>query len=206
MAWQLTPGQLRLTDIKMLRDESVTIALDPACKAAITAASQVIHTIIQQNQTVYGINTGFGALASKRISDADLESLQRRIVLSHAAGTGNYLSDDVVRLLLLLKINSLARGYSGVRMETIDALIALFNANLYPLIPEKGSVGASGDLAPLAHMSAILLGVGEVRHQGKVIGAESALAKIGLKPLTLAPKEGLALLNGTQSSTALALT
>ncbi len=206
MAWQLTPGQLRLSDIKTLRDHSIHLALDPACEASIQAASQTIHNIIQQKQTVYGINTGFGALASKRISDNDLESLQRRIVLSHAAGTGDYLSDDVVRLLLLLKINSLARGFSGVRMETIQALIALFNANLYPLIPEKGSVGASGDLAPLAHMSTILLGVGEVRHQGNIISAEDALAKIGLKPLTLAPKEGLALLNGTQASTALALT
>ena len=134
-----------------------------------------------------------------------LETLQRSIVLSHAAGTGELLNDQVVRLILALKINSLARGYSGVKLETIDALIRLFNAKIYPCIPSQGSVGASGDLAPLAHISVVLFGEGDARHQGTRISAWDALAKVGLPLLHLAPKEGLALLNGTQVSTALAL-
>ena len=148
---------------------------------------------------------GFGALARTRIQDADLEILQRSLILSHAAGVGELLSDSVVRLILALKINSLARGFSGVRLSTIHALISLFNKKMYPCIPEKGSVGASGDLAPLAHLSSVLLGIGKARHQGKIIPALDALTKINLLPVELAPKEGLALINGTQVSTALAL-
>ncbi len=205
MKFTLHPGQLSLADIRHLLDESVELALDKDCHNAIQASQEVITKIIKDDKVVYGINTGFGALAHKRIDANDLEILQRSIVLSHAAGTGDLLSDQTVRLILALKINSLARGFSGVRMETIDALIRLFNAKVYPCIPAQGSVGASGDLAPLAHLSTILLGVGEARFQGKIISAQAALSKVGLKPLHLAPKEGLALLNGTQVSTAIAL-
>jgi len=205
MKFTLHPGKLTLADIRRLLTESLEITLDKGCHAAIQSAQQVIANIIKDDKVVYGINTGFGALAHKRIAPADLETLQQSIVLSHAAGTGDLLSDQAVRLILALKINSLARGFSGVRMETIDALIRLFNAHIYPCIPAQGSVGASGDLAPLAHMSAILLGVGEARFQGKIISAQAALSKVGLQPLQLAPKEGLALLNGTQVSTAIAL-
>lgn len=125
--------------------------------------------------------------------------------MSHAAGVGDPLDDELVRLIMVLKINSLARGFSGIRLEVINALIALVNAQVYPFIPAKGSVGASGDLAPLAHMSLILLGEGKARFEGKWISAKKALEKAGLKPLTLEAKEGLALLNGTQTSTAFAL-
>lgn len=205
MKFILKPGELKLQDFRLLLNENTLIELDPASHANIHAAEKVISKIIADGKTVYGINTGFGALASTRIDTADLETLQRSIVLSHAAGTGPLLSDETVRLILILKINSLARGFSGVRLTTIEALLKLLNARIYPCIPSQGSVGASGDLAPLAHLSAVLLGVGEARHQGNIITAQAALAKVGLKPLKLAPKEGLALLNGTQVSTALAI-
>lgn len=201
----LRPGQLTLADLKILLDESTTIELAPDCIEAIHASEKIVKKIIAENKTVYGINTGFGSLANTRIETNDLETLQRSIVLSHAAGTGALLSDQVVRLMLALKINSLARGFSGIRLETIETLIKLFNHKIYPCIPSQGSVGASGDLAPLAHLSTILLGVGEVHYQGKILSATEGLKIAGLKPLTLAPKEGLALLNGTQTSTALAL-
>lgn len=205
MKFILHPGALTLTDIRTLLDEKTTLELDPACHEAINKSEAVITHAMQNNKTIYGINTGFGMLAATRIDAADLEDLQRKIVLSHAAGIGENLSDQTVRFILALKINSLARGYSGVKLRTIEALIKLFNARVYPCIPCKGSVGASGDLAPLAHMSALLLGVGEARHEGKIIPAQEALKIAGLQPLHLAPKEGLALLNGTQASTALAL-
>jgi histidine ammonia-lyase len=205
MKFTLRPGQLMLSDFRILLDENTSIELDTSAKAAILASEQVITRVIAENRTVYGVNTGFGALASTRIQEADLETLQQSIVLSHAAGTGELLSDQAVRLILALKINSLARGFSGVRMQTIEALIQLYNAKIYPCIPSQGSVGASGDLAPLAHLSAVLIGTGEARHQNKILSAEDALARLHLKPLILAPKEGLALLNGTQVSTALAI-
>jgi histidine ammonia-lyase len=154
---------------------------------------------------VYGINTGFGLLASKRISAEELELLQRSIVLSHAAGIGAPMSDGLVRLLLALKINSLSLGYSGVRRSLVEALIRLLNSEVCPRVPQKGSCGASGDLAPLAHMSLILLGEGEATHRGRRISGAEGLQIAGIEPITLAPKEGLALLNGTQASTALAL-
>lgn len=201
----LTPGQLSFSDICQFLDETTTLELNPACQDAIDASEKVVMNTIAENKTVYGINTGFGILANTRIAQNDLETLQRSLVLSHAAGIGALLSDQAVRLILLLKINSLARGFSGVRLQTINALIHLFNAKVYPCIPSQGSVGASGDLAPLAHLSAALLGVGEVRFQGQIIPAEKGLAHAGLQPIILAPKEGLALLNGTQASTALAL-
>lgn len=205
MNFILRPGQLTFRDIRHLLIDTTTIELDKEAEVNIRAAEAVITNIIRNGETVYGINTGFGALAHTHINEADLETLQRSIVLSHAAGTGELMSDITVRLMLALKINSLARGYSGVRMATIDALIKLFNHQIYPCVPCKGSVGASGDLAPLAHLCTVLLGVGEARHHGNIISAQDALDIIKLKPLHLAPKEGLALLNGTQASTALAL-
>lgn len=205
MKFTLHPGTLSIANIRQLLDETTTLELASSCHDAIQQSEAVITRVLETHQTVYGINTGFGVLAATRVQTDDLESLQRKIVLSHAAGVGELLSDQAVRLILALKINSLARGYSGVKMRTIEALIQLFNSQVYPCIPSKGSVGASGDLAPLAHMSALLLGTGEARYHGKILPAEKALAKAGLKPLKLAPKEGLALLNGTQVSTALAL-
>ena len=201
----LIPGTLTLSQLREVHRHHVHLTLDDSAKAGINAAEQAVLNVIKENRTVYGINTGFGLLANTRINVDELELLQRSIVLSHAAGTGDFMSEDTVRLLMLLKINSLARGFSGIRLSVIEALIQLFNAEVYPAIPEKGSVGASGDLAPLAHMSVVLLGEGEAFYQGKRISATEALDIAGLEPIALAPKEGLALLNGTQASTAFAL-
>lgn len=201
----LQPGQLTLADLRSAWQQPQTYQLDEAAYAAIATSAQTVADVLAAGKVVYGINTGFGLLANTRIPPEKLEDLQRRIVLSHAAGTQELMSDQVVRLMLLLKINSLSRGYSGIRPQVIDMLLAMLNAELYPCVPSKGSVGASGDLAPLAHMVLPLLGEGEVRYQGQQMDARSGLAKIGLEPLALAPKEGLALLNGTQASTALAL-
>lgn len=202
----LQPGQLTLKSIKQILREQLPCALDKSAFVAINASHQTVKKVIQDKKTVYGINTGFGSLANQIISTKNLKQLQRNSVLSHACGTGELLSDEVVALILLLKINNLSQGYSGVRLELIEALISLFNHKVYPCIFTKGSVGASGDLVPLAHMSLPLLGVGDVRHQGKIISALEGLKIAGLKPLELEAKEGLALLNGLQVSTALAIT
>jgi histidine ammonia-lyase len=202
----LNPGTLTLKDLRALVDAPRPIVLDPASHSAIDRSAAVVQAVIDRGETAYGINTGFGALARTRIKNDQLTELQRRLVLSHAAGTGDPLPDSIVRAILILKINGLARGFSGIRRSVIDALVALLNAEVYPRIPAKGSVGASGDLAPLAHMSATLLGIGEVSHKGKVLSAVEGLKIAGLKPIDLAAKEGLALLNGTQVSTALAAT
>jgi len=205
-AFTLTPGTLTLKQLRALIDQPRPIALDPASDGAIDRSAAVVQAVIDRGETAYGINTGFGALARTRIKNDQLTELQRRLVLSHAAGTGDPLPDAIVRAVLILKINGLARGFSGIRRSVIEALVALVNAEVYPRIPAKGSVGASGDLAPLAHMSATLLGIGEVSHKGNVLSAVEGLKIAGLKPIDLAAKEGLALLNGTQVSTALAAT
>lgn len=199
------PGKMTLEDLRIVFQQSVTVALDKRAHGAIEKSVATVNKIIEEDRTAYGINTGFGLLANTSIATKDLQSLQRSIVMSHAAGVGEPLDDDLVRLIMVLKINSLARGFSGIRLEVINALIALVNAQVYPFIPAKGSVGASGDLAPLAHMSLILLGEGKARYEGKWISAKKALEKAGLAPLKLEAKEGLALLNGTQTSTAFAL-
>ncbi|GAB2661513.1 histidine ammonia-lyase [Vibrio panuliri] len=201
----LKPGDLNLKQLRQISRSPVRLSLDSSAFAAIEQSTAVVEQVILEDRTVYGINTGFGLLANTRIEPQDLEVLQRSIVLSHAAGIGPLMADETVRLMMVLKINSLARGYSGIRLAVIQALIELVNAQVYPCVPQKGSVGASGDLAPLAHMSTVLLGEGQARHNGKIITGIEALTIAGLKPITLAPKEGLALLNGTQASTAFAL-
>ncbi|MCJ8337944.1 MAG: histidine ammonia-lyase [Pseudomonadales bacterium] len=201
----ITPGQLTLAELKELDLGHMHIELDPSSHHEIDLAAQTVAKVLAEDRVVYGINTGFGLLANTRIKEDELEVLQRSIVLSHAAGIGRYMDDATVRLLMVLKVNSLARGFSGIRLKVIQALITLLNKQIYPCIPIKGSVGASGDLAPLAHMSCTLLGEGHARYQGEIISAKTALALVDLEPLVLAPKEGLALLNGTQASTALAL-
>ncbi len=201
----IDPGRLTLADLFNLHQSTRKIELSKACEAGIASATAVVDQVIRDNRTVYGINTGFGLLANTRIEPEELDTLQRSIVLSHAAGIGEFMSPATVRLMMILKINSLARGYSGIRLSVIEALITLVNKEIYPCVPKKGSVGASGDLAPLAHMSAILLGEGEAFYEGECISAKMALQLAGLEPIALAPKEGLALLNGTQASTALAL-
>jgi histidine ammonia-lyase len=181
------------------------VALDGATRPAVEEGARTVAKVLAKGEPVYGINTGFGRLASVRIEDHDLARLQRNIVLSHAAGVGEPLPRDVVRLSLALKIASLAQGASGVRWTVIDYLQRFLGGDYLPVVPSQGSVGASGDLAPLAHISAALIGVGEVEHDGRRMPATAALAALGLPPLALGPKEGLAVLNGTQVSTALAL-
>ena len=205
--YQLTikPGQLTLAQLRQISRAPVQVSLDPSCFDDIHASTEIVNNVIAEGRIAYGINTGFGLLANTRIAPEDLETLQRSIVLSHAAGIGEFMNDETVRLMMVLKINSLARGFSGIRLSVIEALMQLVNAEVYPCVPKKGSVGASGDLAPLAHMSTVLLGEGEARYQGKVITGEEALAIAGMQKITLAPKEGLALLNGTQASTAFGL-
>lgn len=201
----IRPGKMTLAEMRLVREQPVTLLLDPSCYEGMDRSADTVTRVLAAGQTVYGINTGFGLLANTRIAPEELETLQRSIVLSHAAGIGAYMEESTVRLLMVLKINSLARGYSGIRRSVVESLMALVNQEVYPAIPKKGSVGASGDLAPLAHMSAVLLGEGEAFVDGECMPAAQALARVGLEPITLAPKEGLALLNGTQVSTAFAL-
>jgi histidine ammonia-lyase len=200
----LHAGATALTDWRAIY-RGTAVALDPSCRSAVEASAATVASLVAKHEPVYGINTGFGRLASVRIDDADLAALQRNIVLSHAAGVGEPLPLPIVRLVLALKVGSLAQGASGVRWRTIERLVDLLERDLLPVIPAQGSVGASGDLAPLAHLAAALIGEGEMILAGERLSAGSALAKAGLAPLDFAPKEGLALLNGTQVSTALAL-
>ena len=202
----LKPGAVDLALLRRIHAGGVVLSLDSAAVEGMRAAQAVVHDIVDSGEVVYGINTGFGRLASTRISNLHLAELQRNLVLSHSVGTGEPLSPAVVRLVLATKVVSMARGHSGVRPELVDALLALFNAGITPRIPGKGSVGASGDLAPLAHLACVLIGEGEAfTADGKIVTGAEALAMIGLQPFVLAAKEGLALLNGTQVSTALAL-
>jgi histidine ammonia-lyase len=201
----LTPGYLTLAQLRRIASEPVPLALDPESYAAIDRGAKAVADIAAKGEPAYGINTGFGRLASTHIPLDQLELLQRNLVLSHAVGVGEPMTAPVVRLLIALKLSSLGRGHSGIRREVMEALISLFNADVLPIIPVKGSVGASGDLSPLAHMSAVLLGIGEVTARGERMSAAQGLKLAGLAPLTLQAKEGLALLNGTQASTALAL-
>uniref|UniRef100_UPI0004825254 aromatic amino acid lyase n=1 Tax=Paraburkholderia acidipaludis TaxID=660537 RepID=UPI0004825254 len=201
---KLTPGHLTLPQLRQIARatdaNAVKLELDPASFAAIDACARAVAEITAKGEPAYGINTGFGRLASTHIPTDQLELLQRNLVLSHAVGVGEPMARPVVRLLMALKLSSLGRGHSGIRREVMNALVALFNADVLPVIPVKGSVGASGDLAPLAHMSAVLLGVGEVFAKGERMNAVEGLRLVGLKPLSLQAKEGLALLNGTQAS------
>jgi histidine ammonia-lyase len=197
--------RLSLHQLRLYTRARERLELDPGCRGAVEHANQAVGAIVARGETVYGVNTGFGLLAKTSVSADNLKALQRNLVLSHSAGTGPLLDDTTVRLILALKIAALAQGYSGVRWSLIEAMLRLVEAEVYPCVPSKGSVGASGDLAPLAHLSATLIGVGEVRHRGETLSAIEGLRRAGLAPLELGPKEGLALLNGTQVSTALAL-
>ena len=163
----LEPGTLTLAQLRAIYLQPACLTLDPRAERQIDDSVACVERIIAEDRVAYGINTGFGLLASTRIASHDLENLQRSLVLSHAAGIGAALDDAMVRLIMVLKINSLGRGFSGIRRKVIDALIALVNAQVYPHIPLKGSVGASGDLAPLAHMSLVLLGEGQARYRGQ---------------------------------------
>ena len=199
-----TPGRVTLREWRGVY-RGATLELDPQSRERVLRSAETIDAVVARGEPVYGVNTGFGKLANIRISRDDLATLQRNIVLSHAAGTGAPMSVPVARLMMTLKLANLAQGASGVRPQTLDMLAAMLERGLVPVVPRQGSVGASGDLAPLAHMSAAMIGVGEVWVGDRRIDAAAALAQAGLEPIALGPKEGLALLNGTQFSTAYAL-
>jgi len=201
---ELAPGSVTLADLRAIWS-GAGVSLSANGFAAVNAAAASVERIVASNKTVYGLNTGFGLLANTRIPNDRLIELQKKIVLSHACGLGEALDERITRLILATKIVGLARGASGVRRATIERLLDFLKRGLLPVIPEQGSVGASGDLAPLAHMAAAMIGVGAICVGGKVMTAEDALKQAGLEPLELGPKEGLALLNGTQVSTAITL-
>ncbi len=198
-------NQLTLATLRAAWQEPVQMSLDDEVRERIGRSRQTVSEALTGEQPVYGINTGFGLLANVRIADDELAQLQKNLILSHCVGVGEPLDDRVVRLALVLKVLGLSQGYSGVTPQLVESLCALLNHEVYPCIPGRGSVGASGDLAPLAHMSSVLLGVGRARHDGRELSAGEALAAADLTPVILQPKEGLALINGTQISTALAL-
>jgi len=205
MSLILLPGRTSLAVLERLYDGAGAVSLDPSCHDAIARSAARVAEIAAGDTPIYGVNTGFGKLASIRIDAADVATLQRNLILSHCSGTGEALPEPVVRLVMALKLLSLGRGASGVRPETVALLEAMLARGVLPVIPGQGSVGASGDLAPLAHMTAVMLGEGEAQFGGHRLPGAEALQRAGLAPVVLAAKEGLALINGTQVSTALAL-
>ena len=205
MTLVLKPGSVPLETLETIYREGLPVRIDTAFHAGVEKAAARIAEIAAGDEPVYGINTGFGKLASIRIAAGDVATLQRNLILSHCCGVGEPLSENIVRLIMALKLISLGRGASGVRLEVITLIEDMLGKGVIPMIPEKGSVGASGDLAPLAHMTAAMIGEGEAFYQGERLPSAKALEKAGLKPVVLAAKEGLALINGTQTSTALAL-
>ncbi len=205
MSILLQPGRVPLSVLESVYRTGTPARLDPSGDAVIKTGAERIAAIAAGDRPVYGINTGFGKLASIRIDAADVATLQRNLILSHCCGVGAPLSEDVVRLVMTLKLISLGRGASGVRLDIVRLIEAMLARGVIPVIPEKGSVGASGDLAPLAHLSAVMMGQGEAFVAGQRLDGHAALTRVGLEPIILAAKEGLALINGTQVSTALAL-
>lgn len=201
----LTPGSTPLSLLETLWRSGAPARLDPACRPVVEQAAGRIRAAADGGAAVYGVNTGFGKLASLKIAPQDTEILQKNLILSHCCGVGDALDVPTTRLMMALKLLSLGRGASGTRWDVIAQIEGLLAAGVTPVVPAQGSVGASGDLAPLAHMAAVMIGEGEASLDGQRMKAADALTKAGLKPLILGPKEGLALINGTQFSTALAL-
>ncbi|MFD1694982.1 histidine ammonia-lyase [Roseibium aestuarii] len=201
----LHPGHVTLSDLERIYREGLAVTVDRAARPAIDAAAERVRIAAMGNEAVYGVNTGFGKLASVKIAPGDTATLQRNLILSHCCGVGEDLDPAAVRLMMALKLMSLARGASGVRFEVLELIEGMLARGVTPVIPAQGSVGASGDLAPLAHMTAVMIGAGEADLNGERLPGAEALARAGLTPVVLGPKEGLGLINGTQFSTALAL-
>ena len=201
----LTPGATPLATLEALWREGMPARLDPAARPGVEAAATRVREAAEGAAAVYGVNTGFGKLASVKIASKDTATLQRNLILSHCCGVGEPLDPATTRLMMALKLLSLGRGASGVRWEVIVLIEGMLAQGVTPVVPSQGSVGASGDLAPLAHMTAVMIGAGEALHDGRRMPGAEALAAAGLAPVTLGPKEGLGLINGTQFSTALAL-
>lgn len=201
----LTPGSTPLADLEAIYRQEHAAKLDRAAKAGVIAAAAQITKAVNGGEAVYGVNTGFGKLASVKIAAEDTATLQRNLILSHCCGVGEAMESHIARLMMVLKLLSLGRGASGVRWELIELIENMLERGVTPIIPAKGSVGASGDLAPLAHMAAAMLGEGTSLYQGNIMPSRDALSAAGLSPIILGAKEGLALINGTQFSTAYAL-
>ena len=201
----LKPGAATLDQLAAIYLQDAPVRVDPACRPAVEGAAERVARAAEGDAAVYGVNTGFGKLASMRIGPQDTARLQRNLILSHCCGVGDRAPEPVVRLMMALKLLSLGRGASGTRWEVLAQIEAMLAAGILPVVPAQGSVGASGDLAPLAHMAAAMIGEGEVVQAGRTVPAAEALAAAGLSPIVLGPKEGLALINGTQFSTAYAL-
>ncbi|MEO8189128.1 MAG: histidine ammonia-lyase [Acidobacteriota bacterium] len=198
----LSGSKLLLADLPQIAARRVRLALAPTAKKAIAASRRVVEGAVSRNERVYGLTTGFGKFADVAVSREDLETLQKNLVRSHCAGVGEPLPDEAVRAMIALRVNALAKGCSGIRTSTVEALLAMLAADILPIVPARGSVGASGDLAPLAHLALGLMGEGRVRVRGRETSARRALAAAGLEPVTLRAKEGLALINGVQMSVA----
>ncbi|WP_438991432.1 histidine ammonia-lyase [Lentibacter sp.] len=201
----LTPMSVGLTELERVYRDGISPVLDPACKPAVERAASRIAEAAAGSDAVYGVNTGFGKLASVKVAPEDTAQLQRNLILSHCCGVGEAMPEAHVRLMMTLKLLSFGRGASGVRWALVELLEGMLRAGVTPEVPAQGSVGASGDLAPLAHMTAAMMGEGKARHKGVLMPAAEALAQAGLAPVALGPKEGLACINGTQFSTAYAL-
>lgn len=201
----LTPGAATLEQLAAIYLDDAPVTLDPTCRTVVEEAANKVAVAAEGEAAIYGVNTGFGKLASLRIDAPDTARLQRNLILSHCCGVGEATPAPVVRLMMALKLLSLGRGASGARWSTLAQIEAMLTAGILPVVPSQGSVGASGDLAPLAHMAAAMIGEGEVTYQGQTVAASDALAAVGTSPIVLGPKEGLALINGTQFSTSLAL-
>ena len=200
----LTGADLTVSDVEAVAREGATVALDDDARARMQEARDVIESLVAEGAVVYGVTTGFGDLASTVIDPSQAGQLQQNLLMSHAAGVGAPFPQEVVRAMLLLRANTLALGHSGCRPLLVDRLLAFLAAGIHPVVPEQGSVGASGDLAPLAHLALPIIGRGQVEFGGQVVPALLALREAGLEPLDLGPKEGLALLNGTQMMSAIA--
>jgi histidine ammonia-lyase len=201
----LTPGSVTLNTLEHIWREGGEIRLDPAARDGVRRSARQVEAAARGSEAVYGVNTGFGKLSSIRIAPEDTAALQRNLILSHCCGVGEETPDPVVRLMMSLKLLSLGRGASGVREDIVDLIEAMLEKGVLPVVPAQGSVGASGDLAPLAHMAAVMIGEGQARYRGEMLSGSDALTQAGLTPVVLGPKEGLALINGTQFSTAYAL-
>jgi len=205
MTVTLIPASVKLAELETIWRDQVAVKLDPAAREGVEAAHEMVRKAADGSEAVYGVNTGFGKLASVKIAPEDTETLQRNLILSHCCGVGEPLDAATTRLMMALKLLSLGRGASGVRWELIELIEGMLANGVTPVVPSQGSVGASGDLAPLAHMAAVMIGAGEAIYEGTTLPGGEALAKAGLTPVVLGPKEGLALINGTQFSTACAL-
>lgn len=200
----LAPHGLTLMDVVSVARSPVKVSLSPETVSKVRKAQAIVEKAVSEGKNIYGVTTGFGALSDKSISREEVEKLQRNLILSHSAGVGEALDKETVRALMLLRANTLARGYSGISVGTLELLVNMLNEHIHPIVPEKGSVGASGDLAPLAHVALAMIGEGKVEFKGKVMSSDEALRSANLAPVKLGPKEGLALVNGSQLIAAIA--